>query len=327
MDGSLKTVDLERLEDLDSDEDEGFEWKQDLWCRDLSGSTTEPLSSSPPWSRNVSADDTELVTDECLEAEPLVRTSPSHAQTQTSVRCRASSLPSSIRINEMNRERARNRMFARAGLGLYEHLAERVAERSLEHVLERSAEHAAEVVIKHRGGKSLGHLVETMSRGLKRNTEKLERSAGSTLQRLLEGSGERGLNTSIAAQAERRHLHTILSLRVLVTSIGLLLVLHMVHSDLHRIQAERAAWKPSRVACRMFMLAMLMDGIDLLVHVMVLADLIFLSVDQQVLHRAECVGFWCAVVGTLALILGELMSAPSHRAVQAHVMVPVGKQD
>lgn len=325
MDGSLKALDLERLRDLDSDE--GSDWKRDLWCRDLSGSTAEPLSSSPAWSRNVSADDTVLVTDDFLEPEALVRTSSSHTMIQSGVRCRASSLPPSIRINEGNRERARNRMLARAGLGLYEHLAERVAERSLEHVLERGAEHAAEVVIKQQGGKSLSHILETMTRGLKRNTEKFERSAGSTLQRFLEGSGERGLNTSIAAQAESRHIRTILSLRVLVTSIGMLLVLHMVHSDLHRLEAERASWKPSRAACRMFMLAMLMDGIDFLVHSMVLADLTFLSIDQQVLHGAESVGLWCAVVGTVAMILGELMSVPRQRAVQAHVMFPIGKQD
>eukprot|EP00930_Biecheleria_cincta_P004725 TRINITY_DN105656_c0_g1_i1.p1 TRINITY_DN105656_c0_g1~~TRINITY_DN105656_c0_g1_i1.p1 ORF type:complete len:326 (+),score=45.19 TRINITY_DN105656_c0_g1_i1:59-1036(+) len=325
MGRSLKALDLERLQDVDSDE--GPDWKRDLWSRDLSGSTAEPLSSNPAWSRNITAGDTVLATNEILEAEPLVRIGSSYTLTHWGARCRASSLPSSIRINVRNRERARNRMLARAGLGLSEHLAERVVERSLEHVLERGAEHAAEVVIKRQGQKSMGHIAETLTRGFQRNTEKLERSAGSTVQRFLEGSGERGLNTSIAAQAERRHVLTILSLRVLVTFIGMLLVLHMVHSDLHRAKAERASWRPSRTAWRMFMLATLMDGIDLLVHIMVLADLTVLSIDHQVLHGAESVGFWCAVIGTFALILGELVSAPSQRAVQAHVMVPTGKQD
>lgn len=218
-------------------------------------------------------------------------------------------------------------MLTRAGLGLYEHLVERVAGRSLEHVLERGAEHTAELAIKRQSGKSLGHIMETMTRSLKHNTEKLERSAGSTLQRLVEGSGERGLNTSISAQAGRRHVLTILSLRVLVTLVGMLLVLHMVHSDLHRAKAEQASRKPSRAAYRMFMLAMLMDGIDFFVHVMALVDLTVFSIDQHLLHGAESAGFWCAIVGTLALIVGELMSVTKQRAVQARGIVRTGKHD
>jgi len=210
-------------------------------------------------------------------------------------------------------------MLTRAGLGLYEHLAERVTERSLEHILERSAEHTAEVVIRRQSGRSIGHFMETALRGFKRNSEKLERSAGSTLQRLVEGSGERGLNASLSAQADLRNVHTILTLRIIVTLFGFLLVLHMVHSDLHRARAERASQKPSRAAYRLFLLAMLLDGFDLIVHLVVLADLAVLRIHVQVLHAAESAGFWCAVIGTFALISGELLSAPTSRAVQANL--------
>merc|ERR1719265_1793980 len=285
------------------------------WSRSLSGSTTEPLSS-PAWSRSNTFDDGHSsLSSDGFDPEdvpgrlsPLADITPKNTERDVSTTS-AMTRRRCFRKAE-GRSRARNRMVARAGLGISEHIAERLAERTLETVVERTAEHVMEGVVVREGGRSV---LDSMLLGLGHHAEKLQAGAASAVQRFMENSGERGLHASIAAQAERRHVLTITSMRLAVVVIGMFLVLHMVHSDLHRAHAELKSWKPSRVSYRLFMLAAILDGIDLVVHVLVFADLAVFSVEHCILHRAESLGLGCAVVGTVALILGELISIPKAR--------------
>lgn len=279
------------------------------WARDVSASTIGAISS-PAWSRGNTIDDEyTMLSDDDEDLEGVQRLAPM-SPTVTDMPDPSEPSPSSMvrkrsarALRSENNVRARNRLVTRTGLGISEHLGER----AMETVLERSAEHMLESVVLREGARPV---LETTLHGVGHHGGKLQASAHSVVQRFFENSGERGLTASIAKQAERHHMLTILAMRLSVVVIGMFLVCHMVHSDLHRAHEEKKKSKPSRTSYRMFMLAAVLDGIDFIVHLMVFMDLTFCTIDHHVLHLAETLGLWCAVVGTVALILGELISAP-----------------
>jgi len=191
----------------------------------------------------------------------------------------------------------------RAGLGFGEHVAERLVDRLAEHALERIgegvAEHAAErVAEKHVGG----------FLRMWRPTESLKRGAKSAFHRFMEGSSEHGLQSSVAAREQRSLKSSVLALKISVTLFGLLLVLHMARKDWRRAQEELEAKQPSGLAHFCFMSALLCDAVDAFVHLMVIVNLTIWKIGHDNMEQLERLGFGCAVAGTLALVIGELLS-------------------
>eukprot|EP00440_Ansanella_granifera_P076674 gb/GFBE01083199.1/.p1 GENE.gb/GFBE01083199.1/~~gb/GFBE01083199.1/.p1 ORF type:complete len:265 (+),score=36.87 gb/GFBE01083199.1/:1-795(+) len=219
-------------------------------------------------------------------------------------------------LDAESRERARQRVLLRAGLGISEHLAERL--------VERTAELATERVVEAQGARLLRKSVWS---GMDR---KFEQGAKSAFRRVVEGSGERRLSNSVAAR-ESSGLRLICALRVTVTLLGTLLVLHMVHGDWHRLQEERVSKRRSRTAIFCFALATLMDLVDVFAHFIALTSLTAINIEEDILEHVESLSFKCAMAGTLALVVGELTSAvkPSgkHRAQPTLVATATAKDE
>lgn len=180
------------------------------------------------------------------------------------------------------KERARNRIIARIGLRISE-----------------AAEPIIEQAVLHEGAMLIGHL---------------HRGAESAAHRVVEGSGRHHLHKTLDAHAANREgCIVFLCVRFVVVAVGVLLVLHMVLKDWHRAKREQAQRKPSRAACRFILLALALDAVDLAAHIVMLLDFAPYEIEHDVLERAQHVGFRCACLGTIALVLGEVASGLNRR--------------
>lgn len=219
---------------------------------------------------------------------------------------RSNSLPPSwysqhLHLSEEGKRRTRNRILSRLTLELSEELIVMFAERTLE-----VAEPIIEEVVAQEGVNLFGL--------------NMERGAESAAHRLAEGHGEKHIHHTINAHAHRRQGSVLIfMLRLIVASLGVALVSHLVHVDWHRAKHEQALVTPSRMARRFFLIALVLDLVDLVAHVMMVMELTGpCHIDHAVVHRAHYLGFRCAMAGIVAVVLGELTSKVQHASEGHH---------
>lgn len=222
---------------------------------------------------------------------------------------------------------ALSRKLVKAASGHLESSMERVAEAGMERITEATVERVAEASIERVAEASMERAAEAaVERVAEATSERLlERTAESVGERVVERVGERivvkptqlAANMTATGVAQRATsswewlLPTIKIIRDLVPVAGTLFVAYMAKQDVKRVKREWDVRRSLLSPVLIFVVAMLGDFVDLAVHAMVVAGTFFIHVDHHVLHSFERMGMIAAIVATLSMIIGEIISGCS----------------
>lgn len=198
--------------------------------------------------------------------------------------------------------RAGRRLLSRSFLGVLERRGPNFFERIFERMMKRGASSTVEHVAEH-VAESLATKVTTKaisSRRVSIARPVVDRASHNAAKKGLKKGLQRTVNTGMHVEKT-----AIPRLKVLISIVGLAMVFHMVHTDIHRWKQERAKNRRA-TSTYLFLIASIFDTVDLLVHVVVLIFMLFCSQHEEQLAKCEHVGTVCAVLAMIAMMAGEL---------------------
>jgi hypothetical protein len=198
-------------------------------------------------------------------------------------------------------ERAWERSGSKAIERGIEHAGKSAAEHTGERFFKRSGSKAVERGLEHAGNSMAGHSGERL----------LERSGTRAAERGLEHAGESGIKIAgkleriFGLSLEKVALRFGRGLLITLPALGGIFALYLLKSDIERLREEWAHRIKTSSAC--FLGAGIVDGLDSILH-FVIAYGLLTHLSHHYLKKAEAWSLRCAVISTVAAVIGEVLS-------------------
>lgn len=207
------------------------------------------------------------------------------------------------RASERVVERAGERMLERAGTNVMQRSAERVTRRAMKRASSRLAQRTSKRVATRIAQRLVGEAF--------RVSEALHPFNFGLFSWRAEECAAKHAGKQAAQGGGKWTMDAMKALQVMVPAIGLLFVAHMAHQDWHRVTKE---WQQGRniLTTGLFVAAAICDTADVAVHLLVVSSLTVVNVDHHVVHSIEHYGLIIAVIATICMIIGEILSARSN---------------
>jgi len=233
-------------------------------------------------------------------------------------------------LAERSAQKAAERALERTGEATAERISKQAAKKSVEHSLERSGEHVAEELVER--------LVEQSSK-----STLLQRSGERAVEHVLEQSSERAVEQTgrrlLGISTERIAARIGRGLAIALPIAGGVFAFYLFRSDYHRLREElmaqhdtRTLWSRQRrrrvpsLALLLFGGAGVADFLDAILHFVIAFAFITSAAaashggHSHIMVVAEEWSMGCAVVSTVAAVLGEIASRRSRQTKQEQSM-------